>query len=105
MDLRNIIPAVQNILRSAMQAYAAGDADAARRVLTQDSVIDAFYGQFIRKLAVEAARSPEAMASHIDALSIAKNLERIADHATNIAEDVLFLIEGVDVRHHSESRK
>jgi phosphate transport system protein len=98
-DLKEMMPVVQNILRNALQAYAAGDADAARKVLTQDAVIDAFYGQFIRKLTAEASRSPEVMTTHIDVFSIAKNLERIADHATNIAEDVIFLTTGRIVRH------
>jgi phosphate transport system protein len=101
-DLRGIIPIVQNILRSALQAYAARDADAARRVLGQDEVIDAFYGQFIRKLTAEATRAPESMTTHLDVLSIAKNLERVADHATNIAEDVIFLATGRIVRHGGE---
>jgi phosphate transport system protein len=98
-DLKAIAQGVQQMLRSALQAYAGEDADAARTLLEKDAAIDAFYGQFIRKLAAEATRSPELMSTHLDVLSIAKNLERIADHATNIAEDVIFLKTGQIVRH------
>jgi len=98
-DLRHIAAIVRRVLRNAVQVYSAEDAQAARQVLGEDDAIDAFYGQFIRKLAADAARSPEWMAAHLDILSIAKNLERVADHATNIAEDVIFLRTGQIVRH------
>jgi phosphate transport system protein len=99
-DLKQVLPVVRRVLRNAVQAYSAGDAEAARKVLGEDDAVDAFYGQFIRKLVVEAAQSPERMAAHLDTLSIAKNLERIADHAMNVAEDVIFLSTGRIVRHH-----
>ncbi|HVP13858.1 MAG TPA: phosphate signaling complex protein PhoU [Phycisphaerae bacterium] len=99
LDLKPIMSIVRQYLRNAVQAYSAGDADAAQRIRGEDDVIDAFYGQFIRRLTVEAAQSPERMATCLDTLSIAKNLERIADHATNIAEDVIFLGTGQIVRH------
>jgi phosphate transport system protein len=98
-DLKEIIPQVQRMLRAALQAYASEDAEAARRVLAQDEAVDAFYGDFIRKLTAEASRAPDNIIADIDILSIAKNLERIADHATNIAEDVIFLATGQIVRH------
>ena len=98
-DLKRIIPIVQRLLRDAIQAYSTGDADAAQKILGEDDAIDAFYGQFIRELAASAAQSPDRMATHLDVLSIAKNLERIADHTTNIAEDVIFLGTGQIVRH------
>jgi len=100
-DLKDIVPVVQGILRHAIQAYASEDAEAARKVLTQDEIIDAFYGQFIRILTAQATRNPAMMTAYIDVLSIAKNLERIADHATNIAEDVVFLATGEIIRHRS----
>lgn len=98
-DLKEIIEGVGQMLRTTLQAYASENADTARALLERDAAIDAFYGQFIRKLAAEATRSPEMMSRHLDVLSIAKNLERIADHATNIAEDVVFLKTGEIVRH------
>lgn len=101
-DLKAIAQGVQQMLHGALQAYASENADAARALLEQDAAIDAFYGQFIRKLAAEATRSPEMMSTHLDVLSIAKNLERIADHATNVAEDVIFLKTGEIVRHNRQ---
>ena len=49
-------------------------------------------------------KDPQNIAPALDLLAITRNLERIADHSTNIAEDVLFLVKGVDVRHHAEAR-
>jgi phosphate transport system protein len=99
VDLMQIISIVRQHLRNAVEAYSTGDAAAAQKIPRDDDAVDAFYGQFIRKLAAEAAQSPERMAAHLDVLSIAKNLERVADHATNIAEDVVFLSTGEIVRH------
>lgn len=98
-DIKEIGRGVQDMLRSAVRTYAARDAAAARALIDQDAAIDASYGQLIRKLVAEATRSPELLSTYLDVLSIAKNLERIADHATNIAEDVVFLGTGEIVRH------
>jgi phosphate transport system protein len=98
-DLKRISQTGQRIFRNAIQTYATGDATAAEQLLGEDDAIDAFYGEFIRKMAVEAAHTPEMMTTHLDIFSIAKNLERIADHATNIAEDVVFRCTGKIIRH------
>ena len=60
---------------------------------------DALYEHVIREVVAEGSAMSEQMATHLDVLSIAKNLERIADHATNVAEDVVFLLTGEIVRH------
>lgn len=98
-DLKGIYPVVRRMLHGAIRAYATMDREAADKVRAEDEVIDAFYGDFIRRLVVEAAQLPGAMAAHMDVLSIAKNLERVADHAVNVAEDVVFLVTGQIIRH------
>jgi phosphate transport system protein len=98
-DVKQMYPMVRKMLRGAVQSYASADAEAARAVLSQDESVDAVYAQIIRHIVSEAPKSPEQMALHLDMLSIAKNLERVADHATNIAEDVIFLSTGRIVRH------
>lgn len=89
-------------LRDAIQAYAHENIEIAERILAQDSAMDALYGQFIQGLITRRADSSDALAECLDLMSIAKNLERIADHATNIAEDVIFLLTGKIVRHGAE---
>lgn len=98
-ELTAIFPAMRRMLHEAVRAYAGNDNTLADRVRAEDEVIDTFYGDFIRNIAALAHQAPERMNTLLDYLSIAKNLERIADHASNIAEDVIFLSTGRIVRH------
>lgn len=98
-ELRELYPAVLRTLRRAIQAYATRSTTMAQDVLRTDDVIDALYAKLVRGMIGRAASSPESLAAYLDVHSIAKNLERIADHATNIAEDVIFMSTGTIVRH------
>jgi phosphate transport system protein len=98
-ELKQLGPAVRRSLRDAIRAYSQDDAQGAREVMNHDHAIDALYGQIVRNVVADADRSAERIAAYLDLLSVAKNLERIADHATNIAEDVVFLSTGKIVRH------
>ena len=98
-DLKSIYPSIRRMVHDVVHAYATADKEVSERVRGQDEAIDAFYGQFVRKIVAEAEKSPDAMDAHLDILSIAKNLERIADLACNIAEDVIYLVTGQIVRH------
>lgn len=97
--LRRMVPTVQTVLRRAIQAYGAADADLADKVRNDDPAVDALYGEIIRQIIPEMRESAEDVSGHLDVLSVAKNLERVADHANNIAEDVIFLCTGEIVRH------
>ena len=101
-ELKQLYPAVRQALRNAVQAYSQDDAEGARRVIQDDEAIDALYGQIIRKVVATASSAPAQIAGYLDLLFVAKNLERLADHATNIAEDIVFLTSGAIVRHHHE---
>jgi len=98
-DLRQMGPIVVHMLHNAVKAYGSQVVDDAQRVLSEEDAVDALYGQIIRRLVAEASASPAKIAAFLDVLSVAKNLERIADHATNIAEDVVFVCTGEIVRH------
>jgi phosphate transport system protein len=98
-DLREMCPVVQMLLRQSVLAYSSGNAEIAREVLVSDDPIDALYGHIIKHIVAHASEPPDALAARLDALSIAKNLERVADHAINIAEDVIYLRTGQIVRH------
>jgi phosphate transport system protein len=80
------------------------DSDLARSVLLADDEVDrlrdAVYQELLTFMQAESTTVPRA----VDLMFIAHDLERIADHATNISEDVLFLVKGIDVRHHAEVR-
>jgi len=104
-DVQRIAAAAQRVLRTAIQAYGSHDAAIARSVFAEEHVVDALYADIIRAGAAQTVDDPEGMASLLDVLSVAKNLERIADHATNIAEDVLYLATGEIVRHRTRDEQ
>jgi phosphate transport system protein len=98
-QLRQMCPLVRRHLRNAVHAYSLEDAELAQQVRKDESLVDELYAAIVRHIVQEAPRTPESMAAHLDVLSVAKNLERIADHSTNIAEDVIFLTTGSIIRH------
>jgi phosphate transport system protein len=102
-DLKQMCPIVRRILRSAVHAYSMEDPDVARNVLREDAAINALYIQIARSIGVQAAHDPDSLRGQLDMLAVAKGLERIADHATNIAEDVIYLATGEIVRHQKGS--
>jgi len=89
----------RRMLRAAIQSFAVQDLEVAKTMPVQDDRVDELYEKIIKEIVAGGARSGDAMAASLDVLSVAKNLERIADHATNIAEDVVFLATGKIVRH------
>jgi len=101
--LRELGEMTRRMLRSAIQAFAVEDLEVARATPVLDDRVDDLYERIVKEIVAEGARSGDAMATSLDVLSVAKNLERIADHATNIAEDVVFLTTGKIVRHAPEA--
>jgi phosphate transport system protein len=90
---------VQRMLRDALDAFVEGDVERARGVLTTDDEVDALYGDTLRSTLAWMAEHPTEIPFAMCVASAAKYLERIADHATNLAEHVVFLERGDDVRH------
>jgi len=98
-SLKQMGQLTRRMLRGAIQAFAVADVGVAHSTAGLDDSVDALYEQIIKEIVAEGAGSGRAMAASLDVLSVAKNLERIADHATNISEDVVFLATGKIVRH------
>ncbi|HEY7837762.1 MAG TPA: phosphate signaling complex protein PhoU [Terriglobales bacterium] len=100
VDLPLMAARANQMLRSALDALMTEGVDLARSVLAADDEVDGMRDAIFRTLIEVMTREPSEVERSVALLSIARNLERIADHATNIAEDVIFWVEGVDVRHH-----
>ncbi|MBI2390577.1 MAG: phosphate signaling complex protein PhoU [Deltaproteobacteria bacterium] len=98
-DLPRMGELAQKMLREALDAFVEGDEQRARKVLTADDDVDALYGQTLRAALAWMAEHPNDIPAAMCVASAAKYLERIADHATNLAEHVIFLEKGDDVRH------
>ncbi|MBW2540758.1 MAG: phosphate signaling complex protein PhoU [Deltaproteobacteria bacterium] len=89
-------------LRRALDAYARSDVEAARAVLDDDDRVDAQEDEIIVQELTEIANDSEVAPQAVDLILVAKNLERVADHATNIAEDVILIAEARNIKHASK---
>ncbi|MGF6597874.1 phosphate transport system protein [Paraburkholderia sp. GAS448] len=87
------------ILRRALDAFARLDTVAAAQVVRDDEAIDEQFRAFVRKLVTSMTKDPRIISIGLDYLFIAKAIERIGDHATNIAEFIIYIVKGKDVRH------
>jgi phosphate transport system protein len=104
VDIPHIAGLVQSMVRKALDAFVTRDPELARSVLASDDAVDNMRTACYHELVSFMEKDPQNIKQALDLLAVTRNLERIADHSTNIAEDVLFLVKGVDVRHHAEAR-
>ena len=105
IDIPHIAALVQSMVRKSLDSFVTRDAELARSVLASDDAVDDLRSANFHELISFMEQDPRNIRQSVDLLSVVRNLERIADHATNIAEDVLFLVKGIDVRHHAETRE
>ncbi len=99
LDLTGMASKTQEMLRDSLDSYVHGDAAKAEEILVRDDMIDAAFRDVFATLIAHMKRDPENVERAVGLLFIAKHLERIADHSTNIAEMVIYLVNGKDVRH------
>jgi phosphate transport system protein len=99
IDLPRMAGIAQRMLREALDSYVRRDAGLAQEVLAQDDDLDALKTQVFRELLTYMLEDPATIAPSLDLILISRHLERIGDHATNVAEDVIFMVSARDVRH------
>jgi phosphate transport system protein len=104
LDLPRMAEAVQAMVREALDAFVAADAERAQAVIERDQIVDAYYAEIFRVLLTYMMEDPRKIYRATRVQSIAKYLERIGDHATNIAEMVVFMVRGKDIRHTGAAR-
>jgi phosphate transport system protein len=104
VDIPHIAGLVESMVRKSLDSFVLRDEELARSVLSSDTAVDNLRTASIHELISYMEREPSSIRQAVDLFSIVRNLERIADHSTNIAEDVLFMVKGIDVRHHLERR-
>ncbi len=100
VDIPRLAQLASAMVRKSLQAFIEGDADLAQSVLMQDDQVDEINREAFHSLTTLIKSQPDCAPQALDTLIISRNLERIGDHATNIAEDVIFWVRGADVRHH-----
>ena len=102
IDIPQMARTVESMVRKSLDAFVKREPELARSVLLSDDEVDRLRDSVQSELVSFMQRDPTVIPQALDLILVARHLERIADHATNIAEDTLFLVKGVDVRHHLE---
>ena len=100
IDIPRMGDLAQKMLRDALDAFVRRDMALAEAVLAADDTLDALKTQIFRELLTYMLQAPETIEPALDLILISRHLERIGDHATNVAEDVIFILSARDVRHH-----
>ena len=100
IDIPRMATSAQSMLRDALDSYVRRDTTLAHAVLNEDDTLDALKTQVFRELLTYMLQDPSTIEPALDLILISRHLERIGDHATNIAEDVIFMVSAQDVRHH-----
>lgn len=95
----------RKMLSDALDAFVRADGAMAREVCAADDQVDALHSSLFRTLLTYMAENPKLISASLELLLVSRNLERVADLATNIAEDAVFLAEGKQIKHHQEERE
>jgi phosphate transport system protein len=102
IDLPRMAQISAGMVKEALDAFVKKDVELARAVVKRDDQVDNLKDQIFRELLTYMLSKPATITRAIDLILISRNLERVADHATNIAEDVIFMVLAKDIRHHAE---
>jgi len=103
-EIQELARLAREMLSDALEAFIRGDAVAGREICRRDDKVDALHRSVFRILLTYMMEDPHIIGTGMELFLVSRNLERIADLATNIAEDVVFLVEGISIKHHAEDR-
>ncbi len=101
-DIDKMLSIPMQMVKDASDALIAWDADKAKTVLKTDNTIDTIHKKAYKEIKKLLKQEPDFVPFYVSLLSVSRNLERIADHATNIAEDIIYMVSGEIIRHQSE---
>ncbi len=99
IDIPRMAEIAKEMLKAALDAFVKGDVESAYRTIDRDDAVDQLKDQVFRELLTFMMADASTIARSMDLILVSRHLERIADHATNICEDVIFMVKGKDVRH------
>ncbi len=105
IDIPRMANIAQSMLRDALDAFVRRDTALAQNVLNEDDALDSLKTQIFRELLTYMLADPSTIEPALDLILVSRHLERIGDHATNVAEDVIFMVSARDVRHHAADGK
>jgi phosphate transport system protein len=104
IDIPHMADIVEKMVKGALDAFVRRDTELARQVVLRDDEVDHYRDSIFRELIAHMIKDPRHILQALDLILVSRNLERIADHATNIAEDVIYMVLGRDIRHHAEEK-
>jgi phosphate transport system protein len=105
IDIPRMASMAQEMVRDSLTAFVNRDADLAKEVCRRDDAVDSLNDQIFRELLTYMMQDPKNIERALDLILVGRHLERIADHATNISEDVIYLVMGKSIKHHWETRE
>jgi phosphate transport system protein len=105
IDIPRIAELTQKMVKDSLDAFIKKDVDLARSILTRDDQVDGLKDQIFRELLTFMLSDQSTIPRALELILVSRHLERIGDHATNIAEDVIYLVQGKDIRHHIEEKR
>jgi len=104
IDIPHMADIAEKMVKDALDAFVRRDTELARQVVLRDDEVDNYRDLIFRELIAHMIKDPRHILQALDLILVSRNLERIADHATNIAEDVIYMVLGRDIRHHAEEK-
>lgn len=105
IDIPRMADLTQKMVKDSLDAFVNRDVDLARSVLTRDDEVDALKDQVFRELLTFMLGDQSTIPRALELILVSRHLERIGDHATNICEDIIYLVQGKDIRHHIEEER
>jgi phosphate transport system protein len=102
IDIPKMADTSRQMVRDSLDAFVEEDAAKARNTVMRDDEVDSLKNQVFREVLTYMISDPQTIQVGMQLILVSRHLERIADHATNIAEDVVYLVEAKDIRHHAE---
>jgi phosphate transport system protein len=103
IDIPRMAQLAQRMVKDSLDAFVQQDVALARRVCQQDDEVDRYDDQMFRELLTHMMQDPRAITRAVNLILVSRHIERIADHATNVAEDVIYMVEGKTIKHHASS--
>jgi phosphate transport system protein len=100
IDIPRMAEVAQRMVKDSLDAFVEQDVERARGVCRKDDEVDRYDDQIFRELLTYMMEDPKTITRSVHLILVSRHLERIADHATNIAEDVIYLVEGKNIKHH-----
>lgn len=104
IDIPHMADIAEKMVKDALDAFVRRDTELAREVVLRDDQVDNYRDLIFRELIAHMIKDPRHILQALDLILVSRNLERVADHATNIAEDVIYMVLGRDIRHHAEEK-